>query len=69
MVGAGAISRREATRLCQLTTQAHNNMPKDDSTTAGNIEFHSAPMTFCSEVPRSGVDLPMNEALCLFVGH
>jgi hypothetical protein len=34
---AGAISHREATRLRHLTTQAHNNTPEDDSTTAGNI--------------------------------
>jgi hypothetical protein len=34
---AGAISHREATRLRHLTTQAHDNTPKDDSTTAGNI--------------------------------
>ena len=34
---AGAISHREATRLRHLTTQAHNNTPRDDSTTAGNI--------------------------------
>jgi hypothetical protein len=34
---AGATSHREATRLRHLTTQAHNNAPKDDSTPAGNI--------------------------------